>query len=309
MPAADRPDLLMLTGGEPLLLPRLVTRLAAAAHEAGSRVAVLTGAFFAGGDGTPPTIRAVVEAVDHFSVSVDAFHEQEIPRENAFRLLREVMDAGTPVSIHTVGAGDDDPYLADLVADVDRVLGDGVPILVNTVRRVGRHAGSPTALAVPRDHHRVLPRVLPCAMASWPVVAADGEIVACCNQSVVDRRPVPRHLSLGHAATDDWAAIRARADASPVLQALRSAGPLHIRARAGVTTGDYCAGCRSLSEDPAAEAEAIRVGAGAVGRLLADHAARIQIAAGPAEFVRRHGSVRYAQRVTGAAGAAESEFS
>ncbi|MCW2940332.1 MAG: Radical domain protein [Actinomycetia bacterium] len=293
----DRPDALLLTGGEPLLLPGLVTQIVAAAHDAGTRCAVLTGAFFARSARIPAAILSVVDVVDHFSVSTDAFHEREISRTDVFRLLRQVLDAGTPVSIHTVGAGDDDPYLADLIRDVTRAFGSMVPILVNAIRPVGRASGLPGLSAAgggspdPR-------RALSCAMAAWPVVAPDGEIVACCNQSVVDRRPVPRHLSLGHVTTDDWAVVRNRVLASPILRAIRTVGPSHILARAGAPEGGYCAGCRGLGEDPAAAAEAVRIGAGVAGRLLADHAAHIQVAAGPVAFVRRHGCARYADLVT-----------
>lgn len=135
-------------------------------------------------------------------------------------------------------------------------------------------------------------------MAAWPVVAPDGAVLACCNQTVVDRRPVPGHLSLGHVATDDWSTIRRRALDSPVLRAIRVAGPIRLLGGAGISVQDYCSSCRSLGEYPTAQAEAARIGGGAAGRLLADHAAHLQTSAGPAAFVRRHGSVRYASLVT-----------
>src|SRR4051812_21070573 len=53
-----RPNVLLMTGGEPLLRPRLVTELARSARRAGARSAVLTGAFFARGGALPDQIRA-----------------------------------------------------------------------------------------------------------------------------------------------------------------------------------------------------------------------------------------------------------
>ncbi|MDX2922885.1 radical SAM protein, partial [Streptomyces sp. NE06-03C] len=48
----NRPDVVMLTGGEPLLLPALAERLSTLARDAGSRTALLSGMFFArGGSG------------------------------------------------------------------------------------------------------------------------------------------------------------------------------------------------------------------------------------------------------------------
>jgi hypothetical protein len=296
----DRPEFLVMTGGEPLLVPDLVAELAVRARRVGTRSALLTGGFFAGGGRVPASVRRAIRTLDHVSVSIDPFHEREVSRSDAFRVIRTVLDAGVAASIHTLGSGSDDPYLAGLVADVRRTFGDRVPMLVNTVRPFGRAARweRPDASPPPDPD-----RVLPCAMAAWPVVTADGAVVACCNQDVVDRRPVPSHLRLGHVATDDWAHVRARTLASPVLRAIRTIGPVQLRTRTRPPTGgrpagdDYCGTCRGLAEDRAAIGTAHRLASGVVGELLDRHAARSQVLAGPVAFVRRHGSAPHAHLV------------
>jgi hypothetical protein len=132
-------------------------------------------------------------------------------------------------------------------------------------------------------------------MAAWPVVAADGTIVACCNQEVVDRRPVPAHLALGTVAADDWPTVRRRLLGSPVLRLIRAAGPVRLSGTAG--RAGYCATCRGLSRDPSALAAAARPAAGAAGEMLDRHAAALQVRAGPVAFVRRHGCPPYADLV------------
>ncbi|MGW0871081.1 radical SAM protein [Streptomyces sp. NPDC002740] len=300
------PAVLMLTGGEPLLRPGTVAALATRARATGTRSALLTGAFFAAratGSALWRPSRAVaraVTAVDHFSVSVDAFHEREVPRAAAFAAVRYALDAGIASSLHLVGNGPDDPYLEDVTADARRTFGDRVPMLVNTVRPVGRAA----SWAAAKTQARPGPRgVLPCAMAAWPVVAGDGTVLACCNQDVVDRRPAPEHLRVGHIAQDDWAAVSGRVRSAPVLRMIRAVGPLHLRDRFG-TAGEeagprpgYCAGCRALPEHPEVLAAAGRTGAGAAGALLDLDATRRQVEAGPVEFVRRHGSSAHAELV------------
>jgi Radical SAM superfamily/Iron-sulfur cluster-binding domain len=297
--AADRPEVMMLTGGEPLLLPGLVERLALAARSSGTRSAVLTGAFFAraraGRGGRPPRrIMSAIEAVDHFSVSLDAFHEREVSRAEVFALLRHVLDTGVPVSVHAVGSGPDDPYLAGLAAETRRVFADRVPMMVNTVRAVGRAAswaGARPPLTDPREP-------LPCSMAAWPTVAFDGTVVACCNQETVDRRPVPGHLRLGHIAEDSWTDIRARALGSPALRMIRAVGPAYLRQRAaggsepGADDG-YCEGCRRLGDDPGAA----RAVPGPAWALLDRYVADTQVEAGPVAVMRRHGCVPYAELV------------
>lgn len=308
----NRPEVIMLTGGEPLLRPGLVVDLAAAARRAGTRSVVLTGGFFAGADRIPERIRRAVAAVDHLSVSIDAFHEREVRREDVFRLLTRVLDSEVEASLHIVGSGPDDPYLADLTADTRRKFGDRVPMLVNTVKAVGRAADWARALPVAVDPGAAAP----CSMAAWPVVAYDGTVLACCNQVAVDRRPAPEHLTLGHIGNSDWAAVRERALASPVLRMIRTIGPVHLMDRFGgaadvadradsadsadkAVSGEsgYCDTCRSLSDHPRVIEATRRAASGEVGRLLDQHAARVQYDAGPVAVVRRHGCARYADLV------------
>ncbi|MFF3754894.1 radical SAM protein [Streptomyces sp. NPDC002018] len=295
--AQDRPDVLMMSGGEPLLRPDLVAALATRARRAGTRSALLTGAFFAADSDArdtpiPARILRAITAVDHFSVSVDAFHEREVPRRAVFRTVRRVLDAGVPASLHLVGSGADDPYLTDLVSDVRRTFADRVPMLVNTVRSVGRAASWATARPAAPDPERALP----CSMAAWPVVAHDGTVLACCNQRTVDTRPPPAHLTLGHISEDTWPLIRERSSSSPVLRMIRTVGPANLlhRAAPGAPAEGYCAGCRRLGERPEALATADRIASGAAGALLDRHAARLQSDAGPVTLVRRHGSAGHA---------------
>lgn len=304
------PEVLMLTGGEPLLRPRLVARLADSARAAGTRSALLTGAFFAREDRVPERIARAIRAVDHFSVSLDVFHEREVPRADVFRLLRTVLDAGIEASIHATGSAADDPYLGSLVAATRRAFGGRVPLLVTTVRPVGRAAAWSTARPVAADGSP-----LPCPMAAWPVVAPDGTVTACCNQHVVDRRPVPEHLRLGHIAVDEWAAIRARTLSSPVLRMVRAVGPGYLASRypdqstetedGGATASPrpgYCASCRGLSAQPRVLEAARRLGSGAFGALLDQRSAQAQAEAGAVGLVRRWGSAAHAELVSAPGG-------
>jgi hypothetical protein len=289
---------MLLTGGEPMLRPGVVVELAGAARAAGTRSALLTGAFFAAAEPVPARILRAIRAVDHFSVSLDVFHERQIPRRLVYRLLHRVIDDGTPVSLHLVGSGPDDPYLTELVAQTRREFADAVPMLVNTLRAVGRAAAWNAARPpAPRPE-----QVLPCAMAAWPVVAADGAVLACCNQDTVDRRPVPDHLLLGDVGTDDWPAIRARSLASPALRMIRAAGPVHVLGRYGAQpvpgAESYCGTCRQLGDQPGVLAAVHDAAAGPLGTLLDQHAARVQVAAGPVALMRRHGCAEHADLVT-----------
>ncbi|WP_329190720.1 radical SAM protein [Streptomyces sp. NBC_01428] len=287
---ADRPEVLMLTGGEPLLRPALVADLAALASAAGTRTSVLSGMFFAGEGRVPDRILRALRNVAHFSASIDVFHEREVPRAAVFRAMHRIMESGIDVSFHVAGTAEDDAYLADVTRSIRSEFRDQAAVLVNHVRPVGRAASWATARTVPlRDTAETGPLSdvppAPCAMAAWPVVAFDGTVAACCNQVVVDARPVPDHLRLGHIAEDDWAAVRRRCQESPVLRTVRTAGV------------GSCADCRALARRPgaleAAERSGSRPAAGAMDVL----GARLQRDAGAAALLRRYGSDRYAPLV------------
>jgi pyruvate-formate lyase-activating enzyme len=291
----DPPEFLMMSGGEPMLRPRLVREHAERAGAVGCRSCVLSGMFFARGAGRiPPPIRAAIDAVDHFSVSLDAFHEREVPRANVLRVLDTVLSSGTDVSIHAVGLDGDDPYLEELTAEVRRAFDDRVPIFVNTVNAFGRAR----EWYVPPE----LPQLAgigasPCQLAAWPLVSWDGTVTACGNEDVVDG-PAPPHLRLGH-ARDGWPAIQARCRASSMARAIRLYGPLYVadRLAADGTPGcdGYCETCRALSDDPALEERVVALMAQPSTTTVEAVAADLQLRDGALGFTRRYGTERYAE--------------
>jgi hypothetical protein len=243
----DRPAVLWMTGGEPLLRPHLVGLLAEAARRAGTTTALLTGMWF--GDRPPPLVQTAMRSVDHLSVSIDRFHEQEVPRASTLAVIGQLVEEGRDVSVHLVGEGPDDPYLHAAIGEIRTTLTDRCPIHVSFLQRYGRAE----RLLPARARAGTGADASPCQLVSWPVVGYDGTVLACCSQLAVDG-PVPDHLRLGHAAIDDWPVIRARAEARTMLRALRTFGPGWIAENDGAgTCGGYCETCLSLSDDPDVE--------------------------------------------------------
>jgi hypothetical protein len=293
----SRPDVTMFTGGEPLLHPKLLSGLSATASEAGSSTAVLTGGFFARGGVIASRILSALLGLDHISFSVDAFHEREVHRADIFAALSVLLDHGKDVSLHIVGQGPSDPYLANVTADTRRRFGRQVPMLVSRLRAAGRASAWAGARIDPtEDDHP-----MPCAMAAWPVITFDGVITACCEQKVVDQRPVPAHLAVGRADTDSWADVRDRMLSSPMLRMIRAVGPAYLQSRldgpGGSREPGYCAGCRRLSGRAGLEEKVHRVAAGQGGMLLDREVARMERDAGAVALVRRYGIAAYADMV------------
>ena len=132
--AEDHPEVLAISGGEAFLRPALLQELAERAALTGCRTASLSGMFWAKSKRIPPPIKRAIDALDHFSVSLDVFHEQEVDRFDVYRVLEQLVSEGKDVSVHIVGMDADDPYLAERTTEVREVFEGRVPMLVNCVK-------------------------------------------------------------------------------------------------------------------------------------------------------------------------------
>jgi pyruvate-formate lyase-activating enzyme len=291
----DHPEIIALTGGEPLLRPRLVRRIVRQAHSVGARVNLISGMFFARQQRMPAEIARTIGEVDLFTASLDVFHEQEVPRAAVLGVMRALLDQGKDLSFQVTGTDDDDPYLAEVIDEIRITFNDRVPILVARLGPAGR------AASWYQIKNRTAAQAIdiveaPCAMAAWPTVSFDGTIVACCNQSVVDGLPVP-HLRLGHVNQDGWPVVRERLLSRTLPRAIRLFGPLYVADRYGsakTTCDGYCATCYRLSDDPAIEERLERIMASPGMRVVETEVALMQVAG----FTRRHGLGRYADLVS-----------
>jgi len=276
----ERPEVVSLTGGEPLLRPRLVEQLAVSAAASGASTMLLSGMFFAATGRTPPAIRRALEPLDHVSASIDRFHEREVPRRAVIDVLRSLLEDGKQVSVHLGGEHADDLYIERVVGEIRRGLDDRCPIYVALLAPVGRAA---EWMEVSQSEGGAL-LAEPCRLASWPVVSFDGTVVACANQAALDG-PTPEHLRLGDAAVDDWSVIARRALRSPMLRAIRTFGPRWTAQMDGDgACAGYCESCLGL-EGHAGLARRVeeRMRRPAIG-LIERHAAEARPGAG--EWVR-----------------------
>ncbi|MGH8656761.1 MAG: radical SAM protein [Gammaproteobacteria bacterium] len=288
-----RPEVLAMSGGEAMLRPKLVRQLAERATEVGTRATALSGLFFARSRQIPPAIKVAIKALHHFSASIDVFHEREVPRTDVFRVLESVLNEGIDVSLHVVGQHAADPYLDDLIDDVQRAFNSRVPMLVNVVSYFGR---ARSWLSSRKSVGQYEIEANPCAMAAWPVVGWDGTIVACGNDDALYK--VPAHLRLGHASTDDWATVRTRTLASKMMRAIRLFGPEYLADRhldGAVGCNGYCNTCMKLSGNPAIQTQVQNLMAKPSTAVIEEQVSALQRRAGALAFARRYGVPRYAE--------------
>lgn len=290
----DRPEILAMSGGEALLRPALVQRLAERARQVGTRTSVLSGLFFARSAKIPLPVREAIRSVDHFSASIDAFHEREVPRANVFAVLDTLLAEGADVSLHIVGRDADDPYLEDLTEEVKGRFGRSVPMLVNSVGWFGRARGWLPAGAGGQAGPG--PITEPCSAATWPVVGFDGTVVACANDDALDERP--NHLVLGRIEVDDWGTIKRRCLSSAIVRGIRTFGPQYLAERyasGAQRCAGYCETCLKLSAEPAFADRLQQLMARPAIGAVEQEVRNLQEAAGPLYFAARHGVPRYAE--------------
>ncbi len=293
----DRPELAFIAGGEAFLRPALLEELAITARRSGCRSAALSGMYWARGGRIPASIRRAIDALDHFSASVDVFHEREVPREDVLRVIEALLADGHDVSIHVVGLDGRDPYLQETTDDIRQRFDDRVPMLCNGINPIGR-----AAEWFPLPEYAAPARVepFPCSLSAWPVIGYDGTILACGNDDVLEG-PAPDHLRIGHAATDGWPEVRERMLRSPMVRAVRTFGPEYVNERFGsgalACTG-YCSTCQKLSGDgPLVQAVELAMSRPA-SKTVEKTVESFVVAGGARSFVQRFALPRYAELVT-----------
>jgi pyruvate-formate lyase-activating enzyme len=293
----DHPQVLWLTGGEPLLRPDLILDIVSSAHAAGTSVALVTGLYFARRDGRiPPRLLRALLAVDHVVASQDIFHEAQVPREAALATMTTLRRAGQDISFQIVGTGPGDPYLADITADIRRTFDETVPALVAPLAPLGRagdwRSGHP-------GHRDEQPIAMPCMFAAWPVVAFDGRVVGCCQQHVVDG-PAPAHLRLGTAPDVSWPAVAREVRERASLRALRTFGPEVLAQRAGsaLSPSGYCGTCTALDGDQRVVIALDELTRRPSFPVIEAEIQRHSVQAGPETFARRYGIAPYAFMLT-----------
>lgn len=242
------PQILCLTGGEPLILPELVNKLANKAHSVGTKVMSMTGLYFANSKKMTSSLLNAIQNLDHLSISVDYFHEKQLGRLSIFETIHKIREAGTDMSISIVGMNENDPYLGDLVNSIRDEFNSEIPMLVSFISSTGRAKQLETAHKEDNNIQGIAYNG-GCRYITWPVISFDGSIVACCNQKVVDG-PHPSHLTLGHVSNTNWKQVSEKVINNSIIKAIRIVGPKEFLKYVGKEDpcNGYCDSCMSINK-------------------------------------------------------------
>lgn len=256
--ATGRVRRLVLSGGEPFVdLARLDAILEAASGR-GLAVSAVTSASWAP---TPERARRVLEsrpALSEICVSVDRWHLEFLSLGNARHAIEAAVALGRRSTVFATEAPADGSVVESLRASLDPAVASRLEIRREPLHFAGRARGAGASALAPHIAWGPLEAAAegPCTGPAAPAVLPDGTVLACCGDAI----SAPEEwtaLVLGSLATESAESILARADANPLLHAIRLLGPkaLLLKARElGAASGgreyerdNICDTCRDLA--------------------------------------------------------------
>lgn len=215
---------LHVSGGEPFLRQRELTRLSDIAAAEGIPLAVNTNGYWATTPARGREILARLPGITHLVLSTDSYHAEFLPVQRLITAARACLDSGRLVDICVVTPfARHDGFaeaLEQLLAEAD-LHGQVRPHLA---------ALGPTGRDTPIDDDQLapwqdVPPRGPCYLLNRPTVLENRAVVACCNTPMAqDCSP----LILGNADEEPLRAILDRAAQDPLLRAIRILGPAFL---------------------------------------------------------------------------------
>lgn len=210
------------TGGEPFYNVQLLRSLSDFAAMRGFQVTVVTNAFWASSSEDADRIIKSLPAVSLLAVSTDEYHQKSIPIDHVRNAVDAARTNGRLVRIEVCAdsrRGAEHQALMAALAE----LASPSEIRVHLAYPAGRaqcYSGSfhYTRSTTPADS--------PCPLAGAPAIFPDGRVFGCIGPVI--RLPGPHPLLLGNLREEVLSDILERADANPMLRAIRVWGPKRL---------------------------------------------------------------------------------
>ncbi len=210
---------LSLTGGEPFFCFDKLKRIVEFGVESGIAVTVVTNAYWAGSVEKATPILKALKGLNGIRISVDVYHQKEIPFERVRNAILAARDCGLPCRVMMAVEDESSPQQSALRTLLDEVLAPEHIEIVSTIRAgraeaqidFSRHAVSE---ATSRDR---------CPQVGTPAILPDGQIVACCGALLALKNHHP--LVLGNLREESLEDILERAERNPIIHTLRLWGP------------------------------------------------------------------------------------
>jgi pyruvate-formate lyase-activating enzyme len=208
-----------VTGGEPMLRPKVVLRVLRECRRLGVEGAMTTNGFWGR---TPYEARRQLRALQRAGltrlvVSYDTYHADFQGAGPVRHIAAAARALGVPLSVTMVRSTGDPP---DLIEILHRTQTDtGARVRVYDLQPVGR--GRDLAPPGAADTEGF------CAASAFPAIANDGRVMACNGPAYFERPSSP--LVLGSLADTPLETLIARHEQDPILDTIRTKGPAGLR--------------------------------------------------------------------------------
>jgi len=225
---ASEVEALILSGGEPFNHP-LALRYALAACDRGGKTAVVcTSGFWARSGEEADRLLGSYPPFGMLLLSTDVYHEEFVSLDHVRHAAQAALTRGIELGFQVVdGPSGSTSFLERFRAALGDDLATPERIYVTRLSLLGR--ATKDLSDEEKEAAAAQPSCapdLPCPWLGTPWLREDGVVAACPNLGVFQ---APEHaLHLGHLDREDFAALSARADDDPLIQLLRTVGPIGI---------------------------------------------------------------------------------
>ena len=211
---------LAFTGGEPFIVPDLLSAGSDLAAQRGMTVSVMTNAFWAKTVELGEARLRQFPALRRIGISTDRFHWKHVPIEYVRNAIDACRSQGRTVMVRAA-------YTASASEEVNEVLEQ----LETHRSRLDAFEAQPV-IRIGRARSTLKERQFfdmgrdafgPCAVADTPTIDDQGNIFACCGPSMYMGRS--SRLCLGNIDLEDVPTIASRAESNLALQMVRTLGP------------------------------------------------------------------------------------
>lgn len=206
------------TGGEPFLEIEKLVSAVRLCSKLSLNVAVVTNAFWAVNRNATKRILKSLKGLHSVGVSADMFHQEFVPLNRVRHVVETCNEVGIKCSLYQSFLQDvreNEAILAELV-DIQ----DKYDLQSQPVRHFGR------ARTEINDYLLFSSKPGICTGSDNPMIAANGDVFACCGPSVLF--PGDHLLRLGNIYTESLQRITTRAEVDPIIHTLRLYGPVQL---------------------------------------------------------------------------------
>lgn len=246
---------LSLTGGEPFYNINDLTAIASFGEHCGLLVSAVTNAFWATSLEKAVFTLKKLSAIKMLSISADAYHQSHIPFDRVKNAVQAAQECGVPYTIAVCTDNYEDGDYQVILKQLEAIT-DPDTILTAITFPVGRALKSVDLFQYQTTPN---PPISACAAGSSPIIFPDGRVIACIGPVIDLASSHP--LMLGNLRDESLGTILDRAQANPILHAIRVWGPsklIELAAEAGLNQylpesyieGSVCHACYGLMSNP-----------------------------------------------------------